>query len=58
MGWGNARLNEAAAVCAAQLPAIGLIWWIGNLLGDDYAYAGAFGFLSSSSWRASSSWRR
>jgi hypothetical protein len=46
MGWGNARLNEAAAVCAAQLPAIGLIWWIGNLLGDDYAYAGAFGFLS------------
>lgn len=46
MGWGNARLNEAAAVCAVQLPAIGLIWWIGVLLGDDYAYAGAYGFLS------------
>ncbi|MFG2553350.1 hypothetical protein ACGFWF_25830 [Streptomyces sp. NPDC048581] len=29
-------LNAAAAVCAAQLPAIGLIWWIGTELGDDY----------------------
>jgi hypothetical protein len=46
MGWGNVRLNEAAAVCAAQVPAIGLIWWTEVRLGDDYAYAGAYGFLS------------
>ncbi|WP_258318866.1 hypothetical protein [Streptomyces griseorubiginosus] len=43
MGWGNKRLNEAAAVCAAQLPAVGLIWWIREQLGDDYAYGGAYG---------------
>jgi hypothetical protein len=36
MGWDNRRINEAAAVCAAQLPAIGLIWWIRDQLGDDY----------------------
>lgn len=29
-------LNAASAVCAAQLPAIGLVWWIGAELGDDY----------------------
>ncbi|MEU0411091.1 hypothetical protein ABZ307_25185 [Streptomyces griseorubiginosus] len=43
MGWGNRRLNEAAAVCAMQFPAIGLAWWIGDQLGDDYAYGGAYG---------------
>ncbi|WP_248845040.1 hypothetical protein [Streptomyces griseorubiginosus] len=43
MGWGNKRLNEAAAVCAAQFPAIGLGWWIKGQLGDDYAYGGAYG---------------
>ncbi|WP_063760210.1 MULTISPECIES: hypothetical protein [Streptomyces] len=43
MGWGSRRINEAAAVCAAQFPAIGLIWWIRDQLGDDYAYAGAGG---------------
>jgi hypothetical protein len=51
MGWGNAQqehradaqqtwpsadLNTAAAVGAAQLPVAGLIWWIGEQLGDDY----------------------
>lgn len=29
-------LNVAAGVCAAQMPAIGLVWWIGTELGDDY----------------------
>ncbi|MFE3853795.1 hypothetical protein ACFXPN_21965 [Streptomyces griseorubiginosus] len=43
MGWGNRRLNEAAAVCAMQFPAIGLAWWIRGQLGDDYAYGGAYG---------------
>ncbi|MET7694598.1 hypothetical protein ABZT06_42930 [Streptomyces sp. NPDC005483] len=43
MQWGNKQINEAAAVCAAQFPAIGLIWWIRGQLGDDYAYAGAYG---------------
>ncbi|MER7565873.1 hypothetical protein ABTZ93_23315 [Streptomyces sp. NPDC097941] len=46
MGWGNRRIHEAAAVCAAQFPAIGLIWWIRDQLGDDYAYAGATGALA------------
>ena len=46
MGWGSEQFNEAAAVCAAQSPAIGLIWWIGDQLGDDYAYGGAYGFLA------------
>lgn len=45
MGWGSRRINEAAAVCAAQFPAIGLIWWIREQLGDDYAYTGAYGAL-------------
>ncbi|MGW0423162.1 hypothetical protein [Streptomyces sp. NPDC003015] len=43
MGWGNRRIHEAAAVCAAQFPAIGLIWWIRGQVGDDYAYAGGGG---------------
>ncbi|MET9829614.1 hypothetical protein ABZ078_09920 [Streptomyces sp. NPDC006385] len=30
------ELNAAAAVCAAQLPALGLAWWIGTQSGDDY----------------------
>ncbi|MEU6351531.1 hypothetical protein ABZ896_19675 [Streptomyces sp. NPDC047072] len=30
-----------AAVCAAQFPAVGLIWWVGTLLGDDYGAGGA-----------------
>ncbi|MEU0949047.1 hypothetical protein ABZ379_41190 [Streptomyces canus] len=46
MGWGNRRIHEAAAVCAAQFPAIGLIWWIRDQLGDDYANAGATGALA------------
>lgn len=29
-------LNAAAALCAAQMPAIGLVWWISAELGDDY----------------------
>ncbi|WP_246101263.1 hypothetical protein [Streptomyces cyaneus] len=29
-------LNATAAVCAAQPPAVGLIWWIGTQRGDDY----------------------
>ncbi|MFF1721900.1 hypothetical protein [Streptomyces sviceus] len=46
MGWGNRRIHEAAAVCAAQFPAIGLIWWIRDQLGDDYENAGATGALA------------
>ncbi|MEU0423134.1 hypothetical protein ABZ235_05865 [Streptomyces canus] len=43
MGWESRRIDQDAAVCAAQFPAIGLIWWIREQLGDDYAYAGAYG---------------
>jgi hypothetical protein len=46
MGWGNRRLNEAAAVCAVQFPAIGLVWWISGQLGDDYDYGGAYGVFA------------
>ncbi|MCL8016320.1 hypothetical protein [Streptomyces sp. AS02] len=36
-------MNTAAAVCAAQMPAAALIWWIGSYVGyDDYA-AGPYG---------------
>ncbi|MEV6169292.1 hypothetical protein AB0L99_13815 [Streptomyces sp. NPDC051954] len=61
MGWGNIRrpvrrarsswtdadLNTAAAVCAAQLPAAGLVRWIDVELGDDHGigYGGAFALL-------------
>ncbi|MEV6998698.1 hypothetical protein AB0N62_13540 [Streptomyces sp. NPDC093982] len=38
-----AELNAAAAVCAAQFPTIGLIWWAGTQQGDDYG--GSYGFL-------------
>jgi hypothetical protein len=45
--WPSAELNAAAAVGAAQLPAAGLIWWVGAQLGDDYGVAegGALGLL-------------
>ncbi|MDO0914033.1 hypothetical protein QQM39_25340 [Streptomyces sp. DT2A-34] len=38
-------LNAAAAVCAAQFPAIGLIWLIGTQLSRD-DYGGPYSFLS------------
>ncbi|MGN9760913.1 hypothetical protein [Streptomyces sp. SD31] len=37
-------LNAAAAVCAAQFPAIGLVWWIGDPMGRD-DYGGPYSFL-------------
>ncbi|MEU0738311.1 hypothetical protein [Streptomyces sp. NPDC006134] len=59
MGWGDMRRRlrdagpawsydetyTAAAVCAGQLPAAGLIWWVVSSTGDDYGvgYGGAFG---------------
>jgi hypothetical protein len=46
MGWENRGIDEDAVVCAAQLPAIGLIWWIREQLGDDYAYGGAYGVFT------------
>ncbi|ELS54081.1 hypothetical protein [Streptomyces viridochromogenes] len=39
-----ADLNAAAAASAFQLPAIGLIWWIGNQLGDDHGTS-VYGFF-------------
>ncbi|MFJ3304619.1 hypothetical protein ACIPSA_16125 [Streptomyces sp. NPDC086549] len=54
MGWGKIRritgltwssgdLNAAASLCAAQLPAVGLLAWIASFGGDDYGvgYGGA-----------------
>ncbi|WP_181138864.1 hypothetical protein [Streptomyces sp. Ru72] len=56
MGWGDGRrrpgaeraehdLGAAAAVGAAQLPAVGAIFWIHVSIGDDHGvgYGGAFG---------------
>lgn len=34
--WSSADLHAAAAMCAAQLPAFGLGWWIAGFTGDDY----------------------
>jgi hypothetical protein len=38
--WTSADLHAAAAVCAAQLPAFGLGWWIASFRGDDYGAGG------------------
>jgi hypothetical protein len=42
-----AGLTTAAAVAAAQLPAVCLLWWVYATRGDDYgsSYASAFGLL-------------
>ncbi len=42
-----AGLSTAAAVAAAQLPAVGLLWWVDAVSGDDHGsgYGGAFGLL-------------
>lgn len=58
MGWDGIRrvtrptrfsgeLNTAAALCAAQLPAAGLLGWIASFSNDNYGvgYGGAFGVL-------------
>jgi hypothetical protein len=42
-----AGLTTAAAVAAAQIPAVCLLWWVDAASGDDYGttYGGAFGLL-------------
>ncbi|MGC9378054.1 hypothetical protein [Streptomyces sp. MH13] len=42
--WSNGEWNQAAALCAAQCPAVGLWWWIVATSADDHgAYGGALG---------------